>query len=474
MSNPKLAQPHTEEKKPNVIWFMVDQMRAQAMAMAGDPNVKTPNLDRMIRDGIYFPNACSGFPLCCPARSSMVTSIYPHKTVPGHEFKLDPKHTTIADPFNEAGYHTSWIGKWHLDGWHEPNGRGAYCLTEPAHRGRFKTWIGYENNNSQWDCWVHGHDEEREIDHYRLPGHETDALTDLLLDQIEKHKDESFFHVCSVQPPHDPYSAPQEYARNYNPSDLQLRPNVPSIPKVESNARKDLSGYYALIEHIDANVGRVMTRLKELDLMDNTFLMFFSDHGDHMGSHGHTHKMTPYEESIRIPFMIWGGNRYRYYGQRLPHVTNHVDFAPTSLGLCGIPCPESFEGFDYGSLIREGRQRTAETPEAAYLQSVVPTQHHPSIDLPWRGITTKEGWKYIALEGQPFMLFNLKEDPYEQRNLAHHAHARKKRKEMNDLLRTWIDKTDDSFDLPHFDDEGRPKRTEEITEEFTKKAYWVT
>lgn len=474
MTRQQHAQPYADPKQPNVIWFIVDQMRAQALSYVGDPNVKTPNLDRMIRDGYHFPNACMGFPLCCPARSSMITGQYPHKTVPGHEFQLDPTLTTIADPFNDAGYHTAWLGKWHVDGWHERNGRGGWCLVDKERRGRFDTWIAYENNNSQWDCWVHGHDGDEEVPIYQLPGHETTALTDLLLDQIEKHQDEPFFHVCSVQPPHDPYSAPQEFAQRHSPTSVELRPNVPAIPQVEKKAREEIAGYYALIEHIDAEVGRVMTRLKELNLMDHTYLMFFSDHGDHMGSHGHFRKMTPYEESIRVPFMIWGGNRYNYRPHAsLDFVTNHVDMAPTSLGLCGIDVPDSMAGTDYGTPIRKSNLYHADVPDEAYLQCVVPTQHNPSIDLPWRGIVTRDGWKYVALEGQPFMLYDLNTDPYEQLNLAHHAHSKGKRKEMNDRLQAWIDKTDDDFDLPQFNDEGRPVRTLQITEAYTQKANWV-
>jgi arylsulfatase A-like enzyme len=200
------------DKKPNVIWFMVDQMRAQAMSIAGDPNIHTPNLDRLCRDGTWFKNAVSGFPLCCPARGSFITGQYPHKCVPGHEFGMDSALETVADPFNEAGYHTAYLGKWHLNGWHEGYGRGGWHIIDKERRGRFQTWIGYENNNSQFDCWVHGHDGNQDVELYKLPGHETDALTDMLLEQIEKHKDENFFHVCSVQPPHDPYSAPAQWA----------------------------------------------------------------------------------------------------------------------------------------------------------------------------------------------------------------------------------------------------------------------
>ena len=110
------------ERKANIIWFTVDQMRGQALSIMGDPNVQTPNIDRMSRDGTHFRNAISGYPLCCPARSCWMTGQYAHRAIPGHEYALNPDIPTVADAFNAAGYHTAWLGKWHLDGFHERKG----------------------------------------------------------------------------------------------------------------------------------------------------------------------------------------------------------------------------------------------------------------------------------------------------------------------------------------------------------------
>src|ERR1019366_3013415 len=113
-------------------------------------------------------------------------------------------------------------------GWHEKDGRAAFFITDPARRGGFETWAGYENNNSQWDCWVHG-GSGKDAFHYRLPGYETDELTNLLLKYIQDRAAERkqgnakpFFGVLSVQPPHDPYIAPEKFMANYNPERIQL------------------------------------------------------------------------------------------------------------------------------------------------------------------------------------------------------------------------------------------------------------
>ena len=117
----------------------------------------------------------------------------------------------------------------------------------------------------------------------------------------------------------------------------------------------------------------------------------------------------------------------------------------------GIDVPENMHGHDYSyHRTRRPRDQRAAEPDSAYLQCVIPTGHGPSIDFPWRGVVTRDGWKYVALEGQPLYMFNLKNDPYEQVNLAHHAHARNKRKELNALTQEWIDRTNDTFTLPSF------------------------
>jgi arylsulfatase A-like enzyme len=442
--------------RPNVIWIFGDQHRAQALGHAGDPNLNTPNLDTMAAQGVSFTSAVSGFPLCCPFRGSLVTGRYPHKCVPGHEYPLPDGQPTIADVFRQEGYRTAWFGKWHLSGWHERDGRSALHITPPDKRGGFETWAGYDNNNSQYDCWVHG-GQGKEAFHYRLPGYETDELTNLLIryirEQGAEHKagrGRPFFGALSVQPPHNPYVAPPDWMRNHNPARLELRPNVPNVGSVVERARRELAGYYAMIENLDWNIGRIRKTLDEAGLGFNTHILFFSDHGDMHGSHGQFLKMTPHQEAIRIPFLIAGERPHAYDGRgagRHPVPLNHVDIAPTTLGLCGIRPPGWMEGTDYSHYRIRGNPAAAE-PDSAYLQSVIPTMHADSVDKPWRGILTRDGWKYVCFDGISWLMFNLNEDPYEQANLAHNVKYRDQRKKLTERLRQWVRDTGDKFNIP--------------------------
>jgi arylsulfatase A-like enzyme len=444
-------QQGTAARKPNVIWLLGDQHRGQALSCMGDPNVHTPNIDSMAQMGMNFTRAVSGFPLCCPFRGSMLTGRYPHHCVPGHEYPLPEGQPTITDPLKAAGYHTAYFGKWHLAGFHESQGRAAMHITKPDHRGGFDQWTGYENNNSQYDCWVHG-GTGKDAFHRRLPGYETDALTDLLIRYIrERSAQQPFFAVLSVQPPHNPYVAPAEYMQRHNPASIQLRPNVARDPVIEDQARRDLAGYYAQIENWDFNVGRVLNALREKDLMFNTHIMFFADHGDMHGSQGQYKKMTPYEESIRIPFIISGElptYQGRVNGRSLVPV-NSVDIAPTTLGLCGVQKPSWMEGTDWSGYRIGGRRARRESePDSAYLQSVIPTMHGDSVNKAWRGLVTRDGWKYVCLEGMSWLMFNLNEDPYEMANLALNSKYKAERGKLIARLKQWSADTGDKFAIP--------------------------
>lgn len=436
-------------KQPNIIWFVTDQMQGAAMGVNGDPNVFTPNLDNMAVCGSNFPRAVSGYPLCCPFRGSMMTGRYAHNhSVKLHEDRLDPAIPTVTDVFNENGYQTIYLGKWHLAGMRERDGRTALRTVPHEDRGRFDTWIGYENNNSQWDCWLHGHDGGEEVAHFKLPQYETDGLTKMAIDRLPalKESGKPFFMVVSVQPPHTPGLAPSEN-RRYQARQLELRPNVPT--SLEDRARFALSGYYAQIENIDDNVGRLMEALRNEELIDDTHVVFFSDHGDQMGSQGRFGKCVPYEESARVPFLIGGGVPMRYGGQRCgdqPSLVNHVDIAPTSLGLCGIETPDWMEGFDY-SHRRTGKdiaERVEAEPDSAYLQLVGDRES----GYAWRCLVTRDGWKYACVEHGDWLLFNLNEDPCEMNNFAFHTGYRTKRDELRAQLKAWADKTGDSFAFP--------------------------
>jgi arylsulfatase A-like enzyme len=439
--------------RPNVIWVFGDQHRGDALGFRGDPNLNTPNIDRLAAEGASF-NAVAGCPLCCPYRGSLLTSRYPHEAVPGHQRQLPPDMPTIAHAFRDADYHTAYIGKWHLDGYKEGEGRTAMHIVPPERRGGFDQWVGYENNNSQFDSWVHG-GEGADAFHERLQGYETDELTDLFIDYLRDRGAEQaqgqgkpFFASLSVQPPHDPYVAAEEWMANHTPGGIDLKDNVPDIDSVRSHARVTLAGYYAMIENLDWNLGRIRSALDEAGLTWNTHIIFFSDHGDMHGSHGEIRKTRPWEESLRVPFIIGGGAPFYGVGGGWHEVpVNHVDVAPTTLGLCGIDAPDWMRGTDYSGYRRLDRAKP-DGPDSAFLQYVEPVGYDDCINRAWRGIVTRDGWKYACFEGQPWMLFNLNEDPDEMVNLAYQNSANEKRRELEARLQKWIDDTGDSFALP--------------------------
>ena len=431
--------------RPNVIWIFGDQHRAQALGCAGDPNAHTPNLDGMAARGVRFTQAVSGCPWCTPFRGSLLTSRYINDCVYRTPQRMDPDLPVITDVFNAHGYLTAYFGKWHL------GGANKMIHVPREERGRFDIWLGYENNNAQYDCWVHGHDLDGRDDveplAEKLDIYETDALTDRLLDFLCRYgSQQPFFAVLSVQPPHDPHVAPPEFAEKYDPERIVLRPNVPDVPRITERTRRDLAGYYAQIENLDWNVGRVLAALRELGLDDHTHVLFFSDHGDMHGSHGYVRKSSPWEEAIRIPFIVQpaGGVRAR---NETDVPLNHVDIAPTTLGLCGIAPPAWMAGTDLSYDIVPNRPKPAVEPESAFLQHSF-RKRFDCLNRVWRGVVTRDGWKYVCLEHQPVMMFNLNEDPYELANLAYLDDFNDKRVALQALLADWIERTGDTFLLP--------------------------
>jgi arylsulfatase A-like enzyme len=447
----------TPAYRPNIIWLIADQWRAQAIGANGDPNAHTPNIDRLCSSGVNFEQARSGFPLCCPFRGSMLTGRYPNHMVPGHEYPLPPEQETIAGIFSGAGYHTGYFGKWHLDGFHEREGRAAMHIVPPDRRGGFTAWVGYENNNSPWDSWVHG-GAGKDAFHYKLPGYESDALTDLFIGHLKERAADKvggavkpFFAVLSVQPPHDPYVAPAAYMAQYNAEQLRLRPNVPPVAAVEEQARQELAGYYAQIENWDWNIGRIIDTLSQQGLTTSTHIMIFADHGDMHGSHGQFRKTTPYEEAVRIPMIVSG--EVSFYDQRITGAVStlfsEVDVAPTTLGLCGLFAPTWMEGHDYSGHRLRFRPHPVE-PDSMYLQLVVPSMHPDSVDVPYRGLVTRDGWKYVCLENQSWLMFNLNEDPYELVNVALNSAYGAQRRQLIARLKQWIADTGDKFAIPEY------------------------
>ena len=446
-------------RRPNLLWLFADQHRHHATGYAGDPNLHTPNLDQLALTGVTpRGGGVSGYPLCCPFRGSLLTSVYPHRCIPVHEAPLPDNQKTVAHAFNDAGYDTVWFGKWHVDGCLENTGRATLHIVPPHRRGGFKEWVGYENNNSQFDTWVHG-GRHGECEPRRLDGFETDALTDLLIDYLERRAaapdDAPFFAALSVQPPHWPMQCPPEFHR-LRPDEARPRPNVPPGGDAERGFRLGAPGYCGLIENWDHNVGRIVAALRRLGLSTDTHIVLFADHGEMLGSHGHFGKVLPHEESIRVPLILGGAdffynglasNEYLTRGGDAPEhedvLVNHVDIAPTSLGLCGLPVPDWMEGYDY-SFIRKGGPAPADVPDSALIQAIEPREESPA----YRALITRDGWKYACTPEAPWLLFNLRDDPFEMANLVHTPKAAATRRRLHERLAAKLAEVGDPFALP--------------------------
>ncbi len=317
-------------KRPNIVVVLVDQMRRDAMSGAGDVNVRTPNLDRLLAGGVNFANAVSTFPACVPFRFSLMTGEYAHsRNVPALGYRLSPAERTLGETVGAQGYATAYIGKWHLYSAYGVSGgltlSQACRVPIPAsHRRGWDHWRGFELRNDFHDTWYFADDE---TEPRKLAGYQTDGLFDLALDYLaERPKDKPFFLMLSVEAPHPPFVAPPEaVARVAARGPIRHRPNVdvgaisffppewyetppPAGPldtgdpaSVRRVFDANMQAYYAMIEVIDANMGRLDEALRREGLAEDTVVVFLADHGELGGSHGQLGKAEPWEESVWHP-----------------------------------------------------------------------------------------------------------------------------------------------------------------------------
>src|SRR5215469_416068 len=207
-------------KRPNILFILPDQLRSQALGCMGNPDCKTPNIDRMASEGLVLPNTFANTPVCCPARANILTGTYASKNgMTANDLRLRESETTIADLLDRAGYRTGFIGKWHLDG-----GRRMPGFIPPGPRRHgFQFWAANECAHTHFNTQYFRDTSEP------IPVHkfEAEAWTDIALDFIKNAKAASqpYFLIVSMGPPHDPYKAPPEFARLYDPAKLHMRPN---------------------------------------------------------------------------------------------------------------------------------------------------------------------------------------------------------------------------------------------------------
>jgi arylsulfatase A-like enzyme len=397
----------------NILFLFADQMHAFAMGCVGNPDVKTPHLDRLASEGLLFANAYSCYPVCTPYRGVLFTGRYGSQTgVRKNNQALPVDGTTLAQDLNEGGYRTSYVGKWHL-------GATGNIAVAPELRGGFQEFTGYQCYNDYLrDVWFF--DEQGEKTEYFK--HRTDATTDIAIEKLRHLQDSRFALFVSYQNPHYPVQPSKPYADMYKNAGIARRPNAESIdpytktlspptPNIEMDMNylrygNDLDEYlrlyYAMITQLDDNIGRIMNALQELGLAENTVVIFTADHGDMQGSHGLKNKNVFWEESSHIPLIVKvpGGKQ----GAVMEELVSTVDFYPTLLDYASISTPKDKEG-----------------------ESFAPMTFGK--DQPWKNTVFSEDARwYMCRSGslklvidsatlEPSQLFDLEDDPYEMNNL---------------------------------------------------------
>jgi arylsulfatase A-like enzyme len=420
-------------KKPNVIYVLADQWRAQACGYAGDPNLQgtTPNLDRLAAESVNFSHAVSCCPVCTPYRASLMTGQYPltHGLFL-NDVCLGTAATTLGRAYTQAGYDTGYIGKWHLDG----HGRSNYI--PPERRQGFAYWKVLEcTHDYNHSIYYAGNDPNRRV----WPEYDVICQTRDAQSYIKEHAGAAkpFLLVISWGPPHNPYeTAPERYKKMFDAAKLKMRPNV------QGDYAQDLAGYYGHIAAMDACLGDLLKTVDESGQRDNTILVFTSDHGDMLGSQGQMRKQRPWDEAIRVPFLLRYPKATRK-DRTIDMPINTPDIMPTLLGLSGLPIPATVQGDDFSALIR-GASAPEDNPVLFACLSPFGEWTRDKGGREYRGVRTRRHSFVRDLQG-PWLLYDNDKDPFQLDNLVNKPAHAGLQAELDSALHKLLDKTHDDF-----------------------------
>lgn len=380
-----------EAERPNVLFLICDDLNCD-LAGYGHPQVRSPNLDRLAARGVQFNRAYCQYPLCGPSRASFMTGMYPDQTLIHRNSiwirERVPNVQTMSQLFRRNGYFATRIGK-------------IYHYNVPKHIG-----VGGHDDPYSWDRTINPRGRDKDDEHLIFslrPGsfggtlswlaaegtdvEQTDGIAAeeaiKLLKQYGANK-KRFFLAVGLYRPHTPYVAPKKYFDLY-PADQINVPTVPegyfdTIPKPARQsvqrkreqidlkpelAREAIRAYYASITFADAQIGRILDALDQNQLTSNTIVVFTSDHGYHMGEHGHFQKTTLFENAARVPLII-AGPGVEAKGQTTTAPAEMVDFYPTLAELADLKVPPSVAGVSLAPVLRDPQARPRDSAFTQY------------------------------------------------------------------------------------------------------------
>lgn len=462
--------PNAKKRQYNVVVVMSDEQRVDTLGCYGNEIARTPHIDALAADGVRFDSCYTPYPLCCPSRASLWTGMMPHNHhVLANWFHIRPdlREGGFVQSFADHGYHTAYTGKWHVPG--TTPERLGYRATaaipdvlEGRDRGRYISEyraylesLGYplvaaniENltprdlekttSNGRVLCGT----SEVRLEHYI----ET-WQTDRFLEQLEECPDDKpFFAVCSFNAPHFPMIVPEPYDRLIDPADVVLPPNFGtglegkpaelvsskyyqhSKDLGESEWRSLIAHYWGFCSLVDEQVGKIVAWLKGNGKYDDTIIVYLSDHGDMIGSHGLNlkgHEMH-YEETNRVPLVLvhpdLKGDQHKAM-----FISLH-DLMPTLADLCGVKADRHVDGDSFAqSLLSAGDDHFREYVIAESFRKERdgskpyenPEEYTPEAWRPMNISIRTDRDKYVFHGEDSDEYYDLRTDPYENRNLLY-------------------------------------------------------
>ena len=460
------------DPRPNIVVIITDQQRYDTIAALGYPYVDTPNLDRLVREGVAFTGNFVSAASCAPARASLFTGYYPHTL--GILRNADTWRHSWVERLATAGYHCVNVGKMHTYPYETPLGFHERFVVENKDR--------YLEGRYYFDRWDMGLQAQglikqqrelyRERPDYRerlgaftwdLPEH---THSDIFVGGMatwwveHKPKTEPLFLQVGFPGPHPPYDPVPRYLEPYLGRELPLPEVTTEELEAQPATQKELRLHNTLVDHdsiawsldptreqlhrlrahylanvtmIDEQIGRLLGALEAKGYLENGVVIFTSDHGDCLGDHGHIQKWTMYDVITRTPLIVWAPGRFEG-GRKVDVLCQQMDIAPVIMELAGLPVPESWETASLMPALRGD-------PDAAGRELVFAEQTR-DLNLTGTDLMTmvrSREWKLVHYLGESDgEMYNLRADPGEHVNLWRHPNHEGKKRELLDAIRDWL------------------------------------
>ncbi len=474
--------------KPNVLFLFSDQHHAEAMGCAGHPIVQTPTFDRLAQEGVRFTRAYCQDAICVPSRTSMMSGVYPRTTGcldnPNEPPDAD-RYAMLQHVFAANGYKTGCFGKRHLPFQHGTRmclgwDRSATTISPRLDPSDDDYWQ-WLKDNGLWETYRATEGEPlMKSDLFcmvsKLEPEQRDAAytADKAIDFIHENKDQPFFCWASFHGPHHAYNPPRKWIDMYPADKMPLPANVDepveNLPPELQVWRRDMnppwnlgaaaenkelyqqfiSHYYAQVTEVDHYAGRILDALEQQGLRDNTIVIYASDHGDFMGRHGMAEKCSlghnVYEDTLKVPLIISWPGKFPQAMQRADLV-ELLDLYPTLAELLELKMPGNMQELA-GKSLRPALEQTGAVDRNYAVSenwsqvTVVTGRYKLGV---WIDPGTLEEYRKRDIRGQhPDMLFDLEQDPMEQKNLINDPACADVREQLYGYYREWVAKTPDT------------------------------